>query len=151
MSNSTTYFFHETAIIDKGCIIGNGSKIWHFSHIMSNCTIGKNCNIGQNVVVSPEVILGENVKIQNVLNFKRQKQKPQHMISGYEPISKKEDKKNTFFKKTIQEIILFSKKFFIIGDILGWLFCRNSFFKNMCRREQKNICYLGALIWAPLH
>jgi UDP-2-acetamido-3-amino-2,3-dideoxy-glucuronate N-acetyltransferase len=56
---------HSTAIIDQGCSIGNGTKIWHFSHIMPNCTIGENCNIGQNVVVSPEVILGNNVKVQN--------------------------------------------------------------------------------------
>jgi UDP-2-acetamido-3-amino-2,3-dideoxy-glucuronate N-acetyltransferase len=59
------YFAHPTAIIDKGCTIGKGTKIWHFSHIMPNCVIGENCNIGQNVVVSPEVILGKNVKIQN--------------------------------------------------------------------------------------
>jgi UDP-2-acetamido-3-amino-2,3-dideoxy-glucuronate N-acetyltransferase len=60
-----TYFAHETAIIDNGCKIGKGTKIWHFTHIMPNCVIGENCNIGQNVVVSPEVILGNNVKIQN--------------------------------------------------------------------------------------
>ncbi len=59
------YFNHPTAIIDEGCIIGDGTKIWHFSHIMSGCTIGKNCNLGQNVVVSPGVILGNNVKVQN--------------------------------------------------------------------------------------
>jgi len=59
------YFAHETAIVDEGCTIGKGVKIWHFSHIMNNCTIGENCNIGQNVVVSPEVVLGKNVKIQN--------------------------------------------------------------------------------------
>jgi UDP-2-acetamido-3-amino-2,3-dideoxy-glucuronate N-acetyltransferase len=59
------YFSHPTAIIDDGCIIGQGSKIWHFSHIMPNCTIGENCNIGQNVVISPEVVLGNNVKVQN--------------------------------------------------------------------------------------
>jgi len=59
------YFAHETAVIDEGCKIGKGVKIWHFSHIMSHCEIGENCNIGQNVVVSPEVILGRNVKIQN--------------------------------------------------------------------------------------
>ncbi|WP_430404848.1 acyltransferase [Fluviicola sp.] len=61
----TTYFAHETAVVDAGCTIGEGTKIWHFSHIMPNCTIGEKCNIGQNVVVSPEVILGNNVKIQN--------------------------------------------------------------------------------------
>ncbi len=61
----TEYFAHETAVIDDGCKIGKGTKIWHFSHIMSKCDIGQNCNIGQNVVISPEVILGKNVKIQN--------------------------------------------------------------------------------------
>jgi len=59
------YFAHDTAVIDDGCEIGAGTKIWHFSHIMPNCKIGSNCNLGQNVVVSPNVILGENVKVQN--------------------------------------------------------------------------------------
>jgi len=59
------YFAHKTAVIDDDCIIGDGTKIWHFSHIMSDCTIGEQCNIGQNVVISPHVILGRNVKIQN--------------------------------------------------------------------------------------
>ena len=59
------YFAHESAVIDPGCKIGKGTKIWHFTHIMPGCEIGENCNIGQNVVVSPEVILGNNVKIQN--------------------------------------------------------------------------------------
>jgi UDP-2-acetamido-3-amino-2,3-dideoxy-glucuronate N-acetyltransferase len=59
------FYAHETAIVDQGCIIGAGTKIWHFSHIMSNCAIGEKCNIGQNVVVSPSVILGDNVKVQN--------------------------------------------------------------------------------------
>lgn len=59
------YFVHETAVIDEGCEIGKGSKIWHFSHIMQNAVIGEECNIGQNVVVSPKVILGKNVKVQN--------------------------------------------------------------------------------------
>lgn len=59
------YFAHETAIIDDGCNIGSGTKIWHFSHIMPNCKLGENCNIGQNVVISPEVVLGSNVKVQN--------------------------------------------------------------------------------------
>ena len=59
------YFAHETSIIDDGCHIGSGTKIWHFSHLMPNCTLGENCNIGQNVVISPEVVLGNNVKVQN--------------------------------------------------------------------------------------
>lgn len=60
-----SYFAHPTAIIDEGCEIGEGTKIWHFSHIMPNCKIGNGCNIGQNVVISPAVVLGNNVKIQN--------------------------------------------------------------------------------------
>lgn len=59
------YYAHPTAVIDEGCNIGAGSKIWHFSHIMPDCTLGEKCNIGQNVVVSPEVVLGNNVKVQN--------------------------------------------------------------------------------------
>jgi len=61
----TGYFAHESAIIDTGCRIGKGTKIWHFTHIMPGCVIGENCNLGQNVVVSPDVVLGRNVKVQN--------------------------------------------------------------------------------------
>ncbi len=63
--NTRDFFHHETAVIDPGCHIGKGSKIWHFSHIMTGCHIGENCNFGQNVVVSPGVVLGRNVKVQN--------------------------------------------------------------------------------------
>ncbi|MFN3939991.1 MAG: acyltransferase [Chitinophagales bacterium] len=59
------YTAHATAVIDDGCTIGEGTKIWHFSHIMPDCVIGNNCNIGQNVVISPGVVLGNNVKVQN--------------------------------------------------------------------------------------
>ena len=59
------YFAHETAVIDEGCKIGKGTKIWHFSHVMTGSEIGENCNIGQNVVISPGVKLGRNVKVQN--------------------------------------------------------------------------------------
>lgn len=60
-----SYFAHETAVVDEGSKIGDGTKIWHFSHIMPNSVIGQNCNIGQNVVISPDVVLGNNCKIQN--------------------------------------------------------------------------------------
>ena len=59
------YQVHPTSVIDPGCHIGEGTRIWHFSHIMSGCIIGRECNIGQNVVVSPKVIIGNRVKIQN--------------------------------------------------------------------------------------
>lgn len=64
MSN-IDYFVHESSYVDEGCVIGKGTRVWHFSHIMPGCTIGTDCNIGQNVVISPGVILGNNVKIQN--------------------------------------------------------------------------------------
>ena len=62
---NTEYYAHPSAILDEGCSVGKGTKIWHFTHIMSKCTIGERCNIGQNVVISPGVVLGQNVKIQN--------------------------------------------------------------------------------------
>lgn len=62
---SKDYFAHETAVIDEGCEIGEGTKIWHFTHVMPGSKIGKKCNLGQNVVVSPDVVLGDNVKVQN--------------------------------------------------------------------------------------
>jgi UDP-2-acetamido-3-amino-2,3-dideoxy-glucuronate N-acetyltransferase len=65
MTDSKTYFAHETVVIDSDCEIGAGTKIWHFSHIMSHCKIGEHCNLGQNVVVSPHVVLGNHVKVQN--------------------------------------------------------------------------------------
>ena len=65
MSDSLTYFAHPTAVIDEGCSIGDGSKIWHFSHLMELAEIGKNCNIGQNVFIANNVVLGKNVKVQN--------------------------------------------------------------------------------------
>jgi UDP-2-acetamido-3-amino-2,3-dideoxy-glucuronate N-acetyltransferase len=59
------FFVHPSAIVDDGCKIGNGTKVWHFSHIMTGCEIGENCTIGQNVFVSPKVRLGNNVRVQN--------------------------------------------------------------------------------------
>lgn len=60
-----SYYAHATSVIDEGCLIGDGTKIWHFSHIMPGSIIGRDCNIGQNVVISPQVVLGNNVKVQN--------------------------------------------------------------------------------------
>lgn len=59
------YYSHPTAIIDEGCHIGDGTKIWHFSHIMPDCVVGSNCIIGQNVYIGKNVKLGNNVKVQN--------------------------------------------------------------------------------------
>lgn len=59
------YFAHDSAVIDSGAQIGEGSKIWHFCHIMPGAVIGKNCSLGQNVFVANGVNLGNNVKVQN--------------------------------------------------------------------------------------
>jgi UDP-2-acetamido-3-amino-2,3-dideoxy-glucuronate N-acetyltransferase len=56
---------HPTAVIDQGCVIGDGTKVWHFTHIMGEVTIGENCNLGQNVVICDGAKLGNNVRIQN--------------------------------------------------------------------------------------
>ena len=59
------FFAHESCYIDEGSVIGEDTRIWHFSHIMTGARIGRRCNIGQNVVISPQVVIGDNVKIQN--------------------------------------------------------------------------------------
>lgn len=59
------YFVHESAFVDAGAEVGEGTKVWHFSHLMPGSRVGRQCNIGQNVVISPGVTIGNNVKIQN--------------------------------------------------------------------------------------
>ncbi|HMK04887.1 MAG TPA: acyltransferase [Ferruginibacter sp.] len=59
------YYVHPTSVVDEGCSIGDGSKVWHFSHIMPGAVIGKDCILGQNVMLSSKVVLGNNVKVQN--------------------------------------------------------------------------------------
>ena len=61
----TDFFAHSTAVIDKGCTIGDGTRIWHFSHVLPGSKIGNNCNLGQNVVIGPDVTIGKGCKIQN--------------------------------------------------------------------------------------
>ncbi len=62
---SNNYFVHESSYIDDNVVIGEGTKIWHFSHVQSGARIGKNCVLGQNVNVGNNVVIGNNVKIQN--------------------------------------------------------------------------------------
>ena len=56
---------HPTAVLDAGCVIGEGTRIWHFSHVMGTARIGRECVLGQNVFVANGVVIGDNVKIQN--------------------------------------------------------------------------------------
>ena len=59
------YFCHETAVIDDGAEIGEGTRIWHWSHISSQSKIGNDCSLGQNVYVANDVVIGNKCKIQN--------------------------------------------------------------------------------------
>jgi len=59
------YFAHQSCYIDDGCVIGDDTKLWHFTHVMTGARIGSGCNIGQNVVISPQVSIGDHVRIQN--------------------------------------------------------------------------------------
>ena len=59
------YYIHPSSYVDEPCVIGKGTKIWHFCHIMSGAKIGENCILGQNVMVGNNVVIGNNVKIQN--------------------------------------------------------------------------------------
>ena len=108
--NAMNYFVHPTAVIDDGCEIGSGVKIWHFSHIMPGCIIGENCNIGQNVVVSPKVILGKNVKVQNNVSiyegviceddvFLGPSMVFTNVVNPRSAVSRKEEYKKTIVKK----------------------------------------------------
>ena len=65
MNFPESVFIHSTAVVDEGCRIGEGTKIWHFCHLMSGALIGERCSLGQNVFVGDNVKLGNNVKVQN--------------------------------------------------------------------------------------
>ena len=80
------YFAHETAVIDDGCSIGEGTRIWHFSHIMTGAVLGRDCNIGQNVVISPGVVLGNNVKVQNNMSLSIRELRVRMMCSSGLPV-----------------------------------------------------------------
>lgn len=65
MTDTKNYFAHETACIDEGALIGEKTKIWHYSHITTGAIIGRECILGQNVYVGAKAKIGNQVKIQN--------------------------------------------------------------------------------------
>ena len=65
MKQQVDYFVHETACLDDGALVGEGTKIWHFSHVMAGARIGRDCILGQNTMVASEAVLGNHVKVQN--------------------------------------------------------------------------------------
>ncbi|MBI1730847.1 Gfo/Idh/MocA family oxidoreductase [Candidatus Acetothermia bacterium] len=77
-----SFYAHPTAIIDKGAVIGAGTRIWHFSHVMSQASIGSNCVLGQNVFVAKGVQIGNGVKIQNNVSVYEGVQLEDHVFCG---------------------------------------------------------------------
>ncbi len=65
----SSFFAHDTSIVDDNVKIGDDTKIWHFSHILSGSNIGRNCSFGQNCVVGPKVNIGNGVKVQNNISI----------------------------------------------------------------------------------
>lgn len=65
MSATKPPFVHESAYVDEGATLGQGTKVWHFSHILPGTRLGENCSVGQNVMIGPDVAVGDNCKIQN--------------------------------------------------------------------------------------
>ncbi len=63
------FFVHESSFVDNNVIIGENTKIWHFSHVLSNSNIGSNCSFGQNCVIGPNVTIGNGVKVQNNISI----------------------------------------------------------------------------------
>lgn len=59
------YYKHESAIVDEGAQIGDGSRVWHFVHVCSGARIGAGVSLGQNVFVGNKVVIGDRCKIQN--------------------------------------------------------------------------------------
>lgn len=59
------FFIHESAILEDGCTIGEGTKIWHFAHIRKGAVLGEACIVGKSVFIDEGVIIGNSVKIQN--------------------------------------------------------------------------------------
>jgi UDP-2-acetamido-3-amino-2,3-dideoxy-glucuronate N-acetyltransferase len=104
------YISHNTAIVDKGAVIGSETKIWHWTHICSGAKIGKYCSLGQNVFVGNKVLIGNNVKIQNNVSVYDNVVIEDDVFCGpsmvftnvYNPrsaISRKDEYKNTVVKK----------------------------------------------------
>jgi len=105
-----SYTAHETAIIDDGASIGEGTRIWHWVHVCGQAVIGRDCSLGQNVFVANHVSIGDNVKIQNNVSVYDNVTLQDDVFCGpsmvftnvYNPrsaISRKDEYRNTLVRK----------------------------------------------------
>lgn len=110
MMDEKRYSVHETAIVDNGAQIGEGSRIWHWVHVCAGAKIGNDCSLGQNVFVGNKVVIGNNVKIQNNVSVYDNVTLEDDVFCGpsmvftnvYNPrsaISRKDEYRNTIIKK----------------------------------------------------
>ena len=105
-----TYTKHDTAIIDAGASIGDGTRIWHWVHVCSGAFIGSDCSLGQNVFIGNKAVIGNRVKIQNGVSVYDNVTLEDEVFCGpgmvftnvYNPrsaISRKEEYRDTLVKK----------------------------------------------------
>jgi len=102
-------FVHPSSYVDEGCVLGDGTKIWHFSHVQSNSVIGENCSIGQNVNVGSNVRIGNGVKIQNNVSVYEGVELEDFVFCGpsmvftniTDPRSKYPQRSTEYYKKTL--------------------------------------------------
>jgi UDP-2-acetamido-3-amino-2,3-dideoxy-glucuronate N-acetyltransferase len=104
------YYKHETAIVDDGAVIGNDSRVWHFSHVCGKAQIGTGVSLGQNVFVGNKVTIGNKCKIQNNVSIYDNVHLEDEVFCGpsmvftnvYNPrsgVERKDEYRNTFVKK----------------------------------------------------
>ena len=65
MSDAGSVYVNPTAIVHESAVLGDGTKVWHFTHVMKGTRIGRRCIFGQNCHVAENVVIGDNVKVQN--------------------------------------------------------------------------------------
>jgi len=106
------YLAHNTAIIDEGAMIGDNTRIWHWTHISAEAKIGSDCSIGQNVFIANKVVIGNNCKIQNNVSIYDNIYMDDNVFCGpsmvftnvYNPrshVSRKSEYRNTVVKRGV--------------------------------------------------
>jgi len=58
-------YIHPTATVEAGAVIGDGTRIYHYSHIRAGAQLGRNCIVGGHVYIDSDVVVGDNCKIQS--------------------------------------------------------------------------------------
>jgi acetyltransferase-like isoleucine patch superfamily enzyme len=64
-------FVHETALVEDGATVGDGTRIWHRAHVRAGSAIGAGCTIGFAVYVDEGVTIGDRCKVQNHVSLYR--------------------------------------------------------------------------------